>query len=202
MNLTIKDIITGDEWGELEALQVKINAILALFNRSPIAKPQAEITKAVRGYSKTRFDSWFNCLSCINKLKPKLIHFFDNVFVARRPRRREAFEFEDEMVDIPDKFDLDSNDYSVVYILLQYQNAFGKALNKYSDAKSRVEDIIPIYHCLQREILEIYNNIIAAFGTDTELGKNIGNIGDNGRLLDLFKMQLKIDTPPFQKIYC
>ena len=75
--------------------------------------------------------------------------------------------------------------YSVVYILLQYQNAFGMAFNKYSDAISRVGDIIPIYHCLQREILEIHNNIIAAFGTDTELGKDIGNISDNGRLVGL-----------------
>ena len=181
MNLTIKDILTGDSFGELEALQIKVNAIISLFNKSPIAKSQAEISKAVKGYSKTRFNSYFNSLSCIWKLKNKINQFFENIYVPRRSRQRsqEAYEFEDPTAELPERFDLDSRDYNLIYILLKFKDSFDKAIRRYSFAKSRVGDIIPIYKCLQNEVDLTYNALMNSFGTDTEDGRNIGRKRDN-----------------------
>ena len=187
MNLTFKDILTGDDFAVLEDLQVKINnSILALFNRSPVAKAQAEIAKAVRGYSSTRFNSWMNSIFCINQLKSKINHFFEHVFVPRRAVQAAAYDFQ-RQVEIPAKFDLDEEDYSIIFILLQYKNSFDKAICRFSEGNSRIKDIIPIYHCLQTEVETTSTRLIASFGLNTEDGRNIGDRRTNEPFIALIK---------------
>ena len=183
MNLAIKDIITGDLdlFGELEELQVKVNAIIAFFNKSSIGKAQAEITKAVHGYCKVRFLTYFGSLDCVYKLKDKIAHFFENVWALTRPRQRDRYDF-NEGQNLPDKFDLEANDYCVMYILLKFKDSFDKATKMYSSTKARISHVIPIYADLQKEVRDKCNEINLLFTQNTLESRKVGTRSRNGQI--------------------
>ena len=87
MNLAFKDILTGDDFGVLEDLQLKINSIIAFFNISCISKAQTDIDKATNGYCKTRFGSWTDSIHVVHALRTKIIHFFEHIFEPSRAGR-------------------------------------------------------------------------------------------------------------------
>ena len=154
-----------------------MNAIIAFFNRSTTAKAQAEISKAIRGYCKTRFNSYFNSLECIYKLKDKIVYFFENVFVGSSSNasvQPDDYDFNTGAAITPEKFDLEENDYRIIYILLKFKNIFDKTIKLYSSSKSKIGDVLPIYHELQKEVKLINDGVIQSFDRNSDEGKLVG----------------------------
>ena len=184
INLSIKDILTGDSYGELEEIQIKVNSIIAFFNRSTTAKAQAEISRAIRGFCKTRFNSYFGSLNCIYKLKDKVTFFFERVFVARVSNyNRDDYDFETGAAIAPEKFDLEENDYRIIYIMLKFKDTFDKSIKMYSSAKSKIGDVLPIYHQLQEEVETICDTVRSNFDQLTEEGRLVGKARHNAHYL-------------------
>ena len=117
----------------------------------------------------------------------QVIHFFEHIFVPTRSTREEVYEFEGGQIELPVKFDLDEQDWCLIYIFLKFKDSFDKAIRRYSSANSKVGDIIPIYQCLQFEVDKTCTKLLAAFGTDTNDGRTIGCKEDNKEFPNLVK---------------
>ena len=184
LNLTIKDILTGDEFGELEELQVKVNAIIAHFNRSSISKEEADIHAAIRGYCCTRFLTYFGSLSCIGKLKSKIMHYFENVFPLKPQRQHRDVTDYNYGKELPAKLDLDTNDFCMIHLLLKYKKSFDRSIKRFSSVSTRIGDVFNVFSLLIAEVKDINSDLERLFTTmkHTEEGKKIGTFEENGHI--------------------
>ncbi len=128
INLAIKDII--EEVDEINDLKNnKINLVISYFRQSDIAKHNANITKSIQTYSKTRWYSFFASLKSILDNKDKINLYF-----------RKYQEVEIQKYNI-----LDSQDFYLIELVLPIIKVFNEVIGEMSGGRASISVALPVY---------------------------------------------------------